>query len=67
MSGHSVPAGKLDKSLTFLTNLYCPKAYDFPDRSICSVEYQRKTIIFIIISKLNIFTETQTQFFGLWS
>jgi hypothetical protein len=60
--------GEILQMLTFLTSLYCPKAYDRPDHSIRNVEYHRKIIIIIIILKPNIFTETQTQdsFSGLW-
>jgi hypothetical protein len=48
--------GEIRQMLTFLMNLYCPKAYHKPDHSIRIVEYRRKNI-----PKTNIFTETRTR------
>jgi hypothetical protein len=45
--------------ITFLTNLYFPKAYRRPDHSIRIAEYHGKIII--IIPQHNIYTETRTQ------
>jgi hypothetical protein len=44
--------------LTFLTNIYCPKADHRPDHSILSLNIAENIII---IPKHNIFTETRTQ------
>jgi hypothetical protein len=51
--------GEIQEILTSLISLYCPKAYHRPEYLIHIIEHHGKTII--IIPKLSIFTETQTQ------
>jgi hypothetical protein len=51
-------SGEIRQVFTFITSLYFPKGFYSPDFSIHIVEYHRQ---FVIIPKLNIFTQTRKQ------